>query len=57
MLARMPEYAVNILIPLLVAIVVGLAAGAVLGFPHLSAVLGHAAPAAPSAPNPWGMIP
>lgn len=51
MLARMPEYAVNIIITLTVAITAGLVIGVAFGFPHLSASVSV------STPSLWGMIP
>ena len=58
MLARMPEYAVNIIITLTVAITAGLVIGVAFGFPHLSAALGHGGSSVSvSTPSLWGMIP
>jgi hypothetical protein len=56
MAARFPEYAVNIAITLLVAILAGLAVGAALGFPHLGEVFAHHTVSV-SAPNPLSVLP
>jgi isoprenylcysteine carboxyl methyltransferase (ICMT) family protein YpbQ len=56
MLARMPEYAVNIVITLLIALLAGVAVGTVCAFPRNHAAL-HARASAPQVGSPWGMIP